>query len=259
MNFLSKSFLPVHGSPPAAELKNHSMVIGGSILHLKPDEAWPICTTCAHPLVPLIQMNISSENTPEAFRSCFPSAMATGETLATMVQLFVCPEDGCYDNSTLYSTDTRSWLLRVAHVPLGIQDVDAGRVEARDKIEQGPGFLPVRFVESWVEGKEETLDQELLWDQDDSEDFYAAHEPQPGLKLLGHSVRGKYYFSDDSDCPKGGPHEHPTRRELIQPGDRNFEWEQDDALGMMATIGNTWIEQCAIHSEVLTLSMSGNW
>lgn len=66
--------------------------------------------------------------------------------------------------------------------------------EAKKKLENGPGFLPLRLVETWTPGKKETLHHELLWGQDDSEEFYAIHEPEFGLKLLGHSVRGRCPF-----------------------------------------------------------------
>lgn len=191
MSFLRQAFTPVFVSlaQPTVELGDHSMLIGGSIIYLKPDEAWPICATCTHPLIPLVQINVSSKNTPEAFSSLFPSPIAQNG-LTTMVQLFVCPEEDCYDHSTLYSTDTRSWIVRVAAVSTVVHPGGAPRA----KIEQGPGFLPARLVETWAAGKEETLHDELLWDQNDSEEFYALHEPEPGLKLLGHAVRGTWRF-----------------------------------------------------------------
>ncbi|KAJ7443865.1 hypothetical protein FB451DRAFT_1413488 [Mycena latifolia] len=239
MSFLAQSFVPVYSSQPATELGSNSMIIGGSTMFLYPGEIWPTCATCGYPLVPLVQLNVSSENTPASFRALIPAVLPAGESSATMVQLFVCPEDDCYDTSTIYSTDTRSWVVRVATVPLAPMPApEPLRAEARAKIEQGPGFLPARL--------------------EDSEKFYASHEPKRGLKLLGHSVRGKYYCSDD-DCPQEGPHVHPSRRQLIQIGDRHCDWEEDEALGMMVTLGNTWIEQCIDHPEVLTLTMSGDW
>ncbi|KAF7337085.1 hypothetical protein MVEN_02145700 [Mycena venus] len=260
MSFLRLSFIPVYVSSPVAELGESSMLIGGATMYLKPDEPWPTCATCAHPLVPLLQLNASSEATPSSFRTLIPSPTPAkgARMLATMVQLFVCPEGDCYDTSTGYSTNTRSWVVRIATVPVSPSADTPYWAEARAKIEEGNGFLPARVVEGWAIGKKETLDQELLWGQDDSEEFYAAHEPEPGLKLLGHTVRGKYFCSD-RECPRAGTHEHPSRRELIQLGDLHCDWEEDEALGMMATLGNAWIEQCVDHPEVLTLSMSGNW
>jgi hypothetical protein len=167
------------------------MIIGGAILYLKPDEAWPLCMTCSHPLVPLVQLNASSEATPAAFRVLIPSPIPVDRNQATMIQLFVCPQEDCYDTSTGYSTNTRSWLVRVATVPILPPVNGTAQSAARAKIAQSNGFLPVHVVEAWAAGKEETLDQELCWDQDDSEEFYAVHEPEPGLKLLGHTVRGK--------------------------------------------------------------------
>ncbi|KAJ6549477.1 hypothetical protein B0H10DRAFT_2242903 [Mycena sp. CBHHK59/15] len=226
------------------------MLVGGSIMYLKPDEAWPVCATCVHPLVPLIQLNVSSAATPVELRELIPSVVPDGGSLATILQLFVCPEPECYDTSTLYSTDTRSWIVRVATVLSSLHQ-----------------FLPARFVETWAAGKQETLHSELLWDQDDSEEFYAVHEPEPGLKLLGHAVRGKFLCAEE-ECPKPGNHDHLSWRELIQLGDRfhiQLDSEEDEAqcnmtaLDIMSTIGNAWIEQCVEHPEVLLLSMSGNW
>ncbi|KAJ7665234.1 hypothetical protein DFH06DRAFT_1323629 [Mycena polygramma] len=250
MDFLRQSFVPVYASQQTGKLGTNSMIIGGSDMYLTADEAWP--------------------NTPPAFRALIPSVVPAGEGLATMVQLFVCPANDCYDRSTTYSTDTRSWIVRVATVPLVPSSAGGGatHIGAKTEIEgDGVGFLPAKLVQSWTPGKHETLHYELLWGQDDSEEFYAAHEPEPGLKLLGNSVRGavlrslepgKYYCSED-ECPKAGRHEFPSRLELIQIGDRFYEGEEDDALSVMATLGNTWIEQCVDHPEVLTLTMSGNW
>ncbi|KAJ6512552.1 hypothetical protein C8R45DRAFT_960712 [Mycena sanguinolenta] len=260
MHFLRQSFVPVPAPPSVQTLGDCSVLIGGATMYLKPEEPWPSCATCAHPLVPLVQLNASSEATPAAFRAFIPTLKPLPENHATMVQLFVCPEEGCYCPSVGYSSDTCSWLVRIATVPVSLpMTSDASHLaEARAKIERGPGFLPARVIETWAVGKVETLDQELLWDQDDSEEFYAAHEPEPGLKLLGNTVRGKFFCSDEG-CPRSGRHEFHSRRELIQLGDRLCEWEEDEALGIMATLGNTWIEQCVDHPDVLTLTMSGNW
>ncbi|KAJ7183269.1 hypothetical protein C8R46DRAFT_1066432 [Mycena filopes] len=263
MAFLQQSFLPVYSE---LDTQDPSMIIGGTVLYLKPGENWPTCATCSHPLIPFIQLNVSSEKTPAAFKALIPSVASPGQTQATMLQLFVCPEFDCYDHSTIYSTDTRSWLVRIATVPLAIPPGDLpGGPEAREKIikgveRDGTGFLPRRVVETWIPGKEETLHHELSWGQDETEEFYAAHEPEEGLKLLGHTVRGKYYCADD-ECPQGVqlPGQYHPRRELLQLGDRHCECEEDDPLGVMSTLGNTWIEQCIEHPEVVSLTMSGNW
>ncbi|KAK7063803.1 hypothetical protein R3P38DRAFT_2820440 [Favolaschia claudopus] len=276
MTSLRESFLPVYSpNNETTELGDNSMLIGGSLLYLQPDEDWPLCNTCAHPLVPLIQLNASSEHTPLALRTRIPSAVPANDSrgLATMVQLFVCPETDCYDTSTNYSTETRSWVVRIATVPL-VQSHSTSQ-KAKKKIEdgasagEGTGFLPPRIVETWRPGKKETFHWEVQMGQDDSDEFYDIHEPVRGLKLLGHSVRGKFYCSEEV-CPQSIPNQYCDRRELIQIGDRDRftgedeeengeEEESEYALGIMATLGNTWIEQCIDHPEVLTLTMSGNW
>ncbi|KAJ7123295.1 hypothetical protein C8R43DRAFT_899590 [Mycena crocata] len=271
MSFLAQSFVPSKlgdDSQPFTDPAGLSMIIGGSAMYLKPGERWPECATCKHPLVPFVQMNASSNFTPEEFRSVIPSVVAAEGALATMVQLFVCTVYDCYDTSVGYSTATRSWLVRIATVPFDTEDT-ADRLAAREKIEETTGFLPARIIKTWDAGKQETIHEERSFDEDESEEFYEEHKPEGGLKLLGHSVRGthrsirpgvsdphwhpgKYECSDDN-CSGGGPHnEFPVRRQLIQLGDYHCQWD-------MATRGNVWIEQCITHPEVLNLSMSGNW
>ncbi|KAJ3512453.1 hypothetical protein NLJ89_g3514 [Agrocybe chaxingu] len=259
MSYLQQSFNPVYASStlPSAEIGENSMLIGGPSVYLSPNESWPICGTCSKPLVPLIQLNVSSQSTPEDFRARLPSVLPPGEALTTMLQLFVCRTGAgdaeCYTHSLLYSTSTCSWVLRVADVMR----------TPRDKHET-PAllFLPSRLVETWAPGKEETLHEELMWDQDDSEEFYAEHEPAPGLKMLGHSVRGKFHCADDG-CPRPGAHAFPEWRDLFQIGGRfDFEdkdEEDEEALEMMASLGNTFIEQCVEHPDVVRLTMSGGW
>ena len=185
MTYLQQSFNPVYASetPSSADIGENSMLIGGSSVYLSPNEPWPTCATCSQLLIPLIQLNVSSQSTPETFRSLLPSVLPHGQALATMLQLFVCRtgDSECYTHSLLYSTTTRSWIFRVADVALTPSDAP-----------QVLPFLPLRLVETWAPGKEETIHEELMWDQDDSEEFYEEHEPAPGLKMLGHSVRGTW-------------------------------------------------------------------
>jgi hypothetical protein len=190
---LRQSFIPVYASEEGEELNNNSMVIGGSTMYLSPDEAWPTCDTCSSPLVPLVQMNVSSENTPDAFRARFPSA---GGNLATMVQLFVCRDYDCFDSAMMQGEC--SWILRLATVPLVPPPSDAPHlVEGRTKIENGGGFLPPQLVETWTAGKDETMHWEVA-DSDCSDECYDLHEPEGGLKLLGHSERGTYRYFESS-------------------------------------------------------------
>ncbi|KAJ6596054.1 hypothetical protein B0H10DRAFT_2441963 [Mycena sp. CBHHK59/15] len=59
----------------------------------------------------------------------------------------------------------------------------------------------------------------------------AVHEPEPGLKLRGHAVRGKFLCAEE-ECPKPGNHDHLSWRELIQLGDRfhiQLDSEEDEA------------------------------
>ncbi|KAJ7361219.1 hypothetical protein DFH08DRAFT_639849, partial [Mycena albidolilacea] len=169
-----------------------SMLIGGSAMYLNPHEIWPTCDTCSSPLLmPPLQMNISSENTPDAFRVLIPSVAPAGGNLATMVQLFVCRANDCYDEASVIMPDQRSSIVRIATVPLVPQPENAPHlVKARTKIEGGHGFLPAQLVETWTAGKDETCHWERMLGTD-SEEFYALHQPELGLKLLGHSDRGR--------------------------------------------------------------------
>ncbi|KAJ7123312.1 hypothetical protein C8R43DRAFT_899533 [Mycena crocata] len=247
MDSLSPSFKRDVWGSRSSELGTHSMVLGGSAMYLKPGEQWPICSTCEHPLVPLVQINTSSNSTPEAFRLCFPSAAATGGPLATMLQLFVCPVDDCYIDSTRYSTETPSWLVRIASVPLSAEPSASSQVvEARARIEQGQGFLPARILETWKAGREErmTIGEEELNEED--RDELDEHGPKRGLKLLGHAVRGEFSTDfvfrficindfdpgpdtscDEHPCKEEGDHDY---RELIQLGDDGSYPKKSEAL-----------------------------
>lgn len=187
---LRPSFIPVFASEEGGELGNNSMLIGGSTMYLSPDEAWPTCETCSEPLVSLVQMNVSSKGTPDAFRALIPSVAPAESSLATMVQLFVCRDRDCYEQATM-DMYARSWTVRLATVPLVPPPSHAPHlVEARTQIEDGEGFLPAQLVETWTAGKDETWHWERMMG-DASDEFYALHEPEKGMKLLGHSVRGR--------------------------------------------------------------------
>ncbi|KAJ7057279.1 hypothetical protein C8F01DRAFT_1060929 [Mycena amicta] len=259
---LRPSFLPVFANADADTILSHtSLLIGGPTLYLSPSEAWPLCLTCASPLVPLIQLNMSSPNTPAALRELLPSVAPPHSETMTLVQLFVCPQSECYEDSIGYSTETRSWLLRLATVPKdsGTPRSSSADAEITAKIENDTGFLPARVVETWTEGKMENVD--YIWRPHTPEQ--EQYRLQPGLKLLGFPERGKFYCSED-ECPMGDSNAHsgveyPYTNCLIQLGDCHSEWEEDEALGLMAALGNTWIEQCKLHTDVLTLTMSGDW
>jgi hypothetical protein len=108
-----------------------------------------------------------------------------------MVQLFVCRANDCYDEASVMMPDQRSWIVRIATVPLVPQPENAPHlVKARTKIEDDHGFLPAQLAETWTAGKDETWHWERMLGTD-SKEFYALHEPELGLKLLGHSDRGR--------------------------------------------------------------------
>ncbi|KAJ7892740.1 hypothetical protein B0H14DRAFT_956089 [Mycena olivaceomarginata] len=237
---LRPSFIPVFASEEGGELGNNSMLIGGSTMYLSPDEAWPTCVTCSEPLVPLVQMNVSSEGTPDAFRALIPSVAPAGSSLATMVQLFVCRDHDCYEEATM-DMDARSWNVRLATVPLVPPPSNAPHLlEARTEIENGEGFLPAQLVETWTAGKEETWHWERMMG-DASDEFYCAPRARRG---------------DETAWPLG-PRQIQLctgRRELIQLGDRDC-WQENRPFGIMGLDGNIWIDTL-VDPEVLTLGMS---
>ncbi|KAF7300301.1 hypothetical protein HMN09_00913300 [Mycena chlorophos] len=265
-------FLPVYAAlnsessrPLSLALAENSMLIGGTSMYLAPDEPWPLCATCTAPLVSLLQLNASSSHTPAAFRAHIPDLDAPESTKMTLLQLFVCSqEDGdCFAESLGYATETRSWLLRFVHIRKARAEEprpqDADIIARLAEPGTGTGFLPARFVTQWTQGKTESFKYFEGLEADDDEDDRLT----PGLKLLGVPERGKFWCSEEY-CTGGDSNSHAgvdhfSWRSLIQLGDRYCEWEEDNALGCLDWLGNVWIEQCKVHPEVLTLTMSGDW
>ncbi|KAI9058061.1 hypothetical protein FKP32DRAFT_1298385 [Trametes sanguinea] len=94
------------GEPPEATLTsqllagNFSALLGGAYPILKAGEEWPRCQTCAArtPLVPYLQINLSSPHTPgpEFSAAAFSPVRPDGVTL---FQVFLCiapsPANSC--------------------------------------------------------------------------------------------------------------------------------------------------------------------
>ncbi|KAF7308090.1 hypothetical protein MKEN_01171400 [Mycena kentingensis (nom. inval.)] len=135
--FLAPSFFPVYledSDDPVPSLADHSILIGGAVLYRHANEPWPLCATCSSPLVPLVQLNISSPNTPLELRDTIPMppppsvASEAGirspgvDAAIPIIQLCVCPQEECFQTSIEQEGD--SWLVRLASVPPA-QDFDA--------------------------------------------------------------------------------------------------------------------------------------
>ncbi|KAI0820896.1 hypothetical protein BC628DRAFT_1329420 [Trametes gibbosa] len=256
--------------PEYAEVTEHALrallagdvsaIRGGSTPYLAAGEEWPRCTNCAHELVPYIQINVSSEQTPAAFRAHVLPPPGTGGT--TLLQLFVCAEETdsgyCFEAWTMQQVEGNgeSWLLRTVRV---VDTAGVGEPESvpahdavRAKLLEAEELLPERVISTWTAGRQETLDQESYWDY--PEGFYEQHEPAEGLKLLGYPTLGKFYTSarDTEACNMGDDGPHNDWRCLIQLGTR----EEDNPF---YTTGNIFVNQCERHPNVFDAVCAGTW
>ncbi|KAI0667528.1 hypothetical protein C8Q78DRAFT_982223 [Trametes maxima] len=240
-----------------------SAVRGGSCPYLQPDEAWPRCKTCQHHLVPYLQINASSPGTPEEFRERIATLIpaSEGARSATLFQIFVCAvetNDGtCFEGWVNCVEEGESWLVRAVQVDAdanGIEESPA-REAVRVALEEEGILLPERFVVRWTPGNPETEHEAADGYDEFGEGFYAAHEPVEGLKLLGYPIRGKYYNSSgstDGFCAEGNSGSHFEWQCLVQLGTR----EEENSL---YTTGNIYLNQCALHPNVLDAVCSGDW
>ncbi|KAI0357207.1 hypothetical protein OH77DRAFT_1399680, partial [Trametes cingulata] len=240
-----------------------SAVFGGSTPYLRADEEWPRCKQCQHTLIPYIQISLSSGKTPQAFRERIPPLQTDG---ATLFQLFICAAesdlgDSCFEHWVVQYSDEHvndSWLIRRIHVDGG----DAGLAspeaehEASNAARRGPA-PPERVILEWTAGTPETA--HLEEDSGDFDDeYYAAHEPAQGLKLLGYPERGKFYCTstDSGECTAGDAGPHCDWRCLIQLGTQD---EDNSVCRRFYTIGNMYVDQCSLHPEVFQAVSSGTW
>ena len=67
-------------------------MIGGKSVYLEDKEFAQHAPICSNPLVPLVQLNASSDATPEAFRGLVPppaNGLSDEDTVVTLLQLFI--------------------------------------------------------------------------------------------------------------------------------------------------------------------------
>lgn len=190
---LRTAYIPTYAEPgtPAALLdRSTSAVLGGSTPALRPGEPWPRCAECDKPLVPYIQINLSSPHTPAAFRDRFPGLADGGKDdgRTPIFQVLVCAEDEnaeCLQDNVVSNPEGGAWLIRVVHVT----EEDLAAVEnARKEIGEDRFFVVERVISGWAEGMQEVEHCEVNWGLED--DIYERHAPAEGLKLLGWPVRG---------------------------------------------------------------------
>ncbi|RPD67388.1 hypothetical protein L226DRAFT_529739 [Lentinus tigrinus ALCF2SS1-7] len=230
-----------------------SAILGGSNPILLPGEEWPRCGNCEdNILIPYIQINVSSPQTPEEFRQKVGVEAKPGHTV--LLQVFICAEDGtaeCFEQRLVGAYDD-AFLLRVIQIPP--DSANTAAVEAtRAELDEDRFFIAPRVISGWTPGNPELLHEAVNNEIEPDDPQYLEHAPAPGLKLLGQPVQGKYYTSILDQCPKPVLREqdHNTRC-LLQLG-------TDSEDGPVFTTGNTWIEQCTVHPEVLSMTIGGDW
>ncbi|RPD81349.1 hypothetical protein L226DRAFT_608597 [Lentinus tigrinus ALCF2SS1-7] len=241
-----------------------SAILGGDHPVLLPGKAWPRCGICNFPLIPYIQVNVSSPQTPSEFRQKVGVRPEPGHTV--IFQVLVCAEDenaACFQDA-IVAADASACLVRVVQASPSAEDdpvVKATRAEiADDKF-----FMEARVITGWTAGRPEVVDAA---DGDGGEDdLRMSHAPAEGLKLLGSPVRdGPYYSTAHEGCTKplagsvGGDAAEP------QPASEHYEWRCLLQLGTsleegapLCVVGNTWINQCIRHPEVLEMVIGGDW
>ncbi|KAI0711036.1 hypothetical protein C8T65DRAFT_695484 [Cerioporus squamosus] len=245
---LLSPYFPVYSTAPASTNvldPSVSAILGGSSPVLLPGEEWPRCGNCEDTiLIPYIQINVTSPQTPAEFRQKVGVVAEPGHTV--LLQVFICAEDEgaeCFGQRLVGAYDD-------AFLSVNTATVEATRAElAADR-----WFIPQRVISGWRPGNPEMLHEAVNNEIEPDDPQYLEHAPAPGLKLLGFPVQGKYYTSIIDRCPK--PTEEPEHdvRCLLQLG-TNVDME--DAT--VYNTGNTWIEQCTVHPDVLSMTIGGDW
>ncbi|KAI0327853.1 hypothetical protein GY45DRAFT_1327040 [Cubamyces sp. BRFM 1775] len=236
-----------------------SAIFGGLFPFLHSDEEWPKCKECGNYLVPYLQINATSVNTPEEFRRRVPPLEPEGTTI---LQVLLCTTES--DNGTCFEgwanciTEEESWLVRRIHFAADGHDLadPAAYESVRAELEESEEItvIPERVITGWTAGRPETEHDEGYLYKPEDEQYYEEHEPAEGLKLLGYPIRGKYYnnTSLSDNCQAGDAGSHDEWQCLIQLGTR----EEDNPI---YTTGNIYVNQCALHPDSFEAVCSGTW
>ena len=165
-----------------------SAIFGGSQPALRPGADWPRCGVCDEPLIPYVQINVSSPHTPSEFRQAV--AVRPGEPGHSVVlEVLVCAADEgavCFQDCVVSGgAESPAWLVRVVQ----LERVDAAQGEAaRAEMGEDKFFLPLKVISGWAAGRPEMVHEAANYDYD--EELYAGHAPKAGLKLLGFPIQG---------------------------------------------------------------------
>lgn len=170
-----------------------SALLGGTHAMLQEDEEWPHCKMCGRPLVPYLHINATTAHTPAEFRAHLdhppPHPDAT-----TLFQVFICTGPGrngsCLEDWTSGAHPGEAMRARLVHC--GSQTT-VRTIENPEALAGARGVIPQRVISEWTPGNPEVPHFEMLDLMDGveyDEDFYDAHEPAGGLKLLGNAVLG---------------------------------------------------------------------
>ena len=195
-NELLTPYFPVYSSsaePSAPHILDPSIsaILGGANPVLLPEEAWPRCGICGSHLVPYIQINVSSPQTPSEFRQKVAVRPEAGHSV--LLQVFVCAEDEnavCLQEA-IVGADDAACLVRVVQVQAALsQNVNDDALRAaRTEMGEDRFFVQERVITGWTAGRPEVVDS--MDDDGGDEELRADHAPAPGLKLLGSPVRGR--------------------------------------------------------------------
>ncbi|EIW53018.1 uncharacterized protein TRAVEDRAFT_67328 [Trametes versicolor FP-101664 SS1] len=237
-----------------------SALLGGAHAMLQEDEEWPHCKMCGRPLVPYLQINATTAHTPAEFRAhldCPPSRTDA----ATLFQVFICTGPGrngsCLEDWTSGAHPGVAMRARLVHC--GSQTA-VRPIETPEALAGARGVLPQRVISEWTPGNPEVPHFEMLDMMDGGEydeDFYDAHEPAGGLKLLGNAVLGKVQnFPDTNGRPPHGEAEgYLCYRSLVQLG--TDDGDMSDYT--FVTVGNVFVLQCKTHPDNFQPGRSFSW
>ncbi|TFK94848.1 hypothetical protein K466DRAFT_118250 [Polyporus arcularius HHB13444] len=259
-------YFPVFSTAPASTNvfdPSVSAILGGSNPILLPDEGWPRCGNCEdNILIPYIQINVSSPHTPAEFRQKVGVEAEPGHTV--LLQVFICAEDECADcfGERLVGAYDDAFLVRVIEVTPDSANTTAVE-ETRAGLAADRFFIPQGVISGWKPGNPEMLHEAVNTEIEYDDPQYLEHAPAPGLKLLGFPVQGKYYTSIIDRCPKPVLPEQAAEHDvrcLLQLGtDGNIGDEPAPSPYEVYTVGHTWIEQCTVHPDVLSMTIGGDW